>query len=148
VIEAHFRVAPTVAGGGASAVCENERIVMELGPSRGAMKQSPYGVTQGIRSKRCSKKRATRVISDGKFICRLVGDKNRAYLGTYGFQSCYNVPGIFIVQGGFCNDDVNRPEMFLAVAHSFICAIGFQNAVAGSAQYQSQRDEISWLGFD
>jgi hypothetical protein len=38
--------------------------------------------------------------------------------------------------------------MFLAVAHGLICVIGFQNVVAGSAQYQSQRYEISWLGFD
>jgi hypothetical protein len=114
----------------------------------GAVEQPPYGVIQGIRWKRCSKKRATSSVSDRHFIRRFMGEKNSAYLGPHRFESCYNFAGMFIVQDGICHDDVNRPQMFLAVTHSLIGAIGFQNAVAETAQYQRQPDEMSWLTFD
>jgi hypothetical protein len=113
----------------------------------GAVEQSPYGVIQIIRSKGCSKKRATSA-SDRHFIRRFIGEKNSAYLGPHGFESCDNFAGMFIVQDGICYDDVNRPQMFSAVTHGLICAIGFQNAVAETAQYQSQPYEMSWLTFD
>ncbi len=112
-----------------------------------AVEQSPYGVSQGIRLKWCSKKRATRGVIDSQFIRWFVGDKNSAYLGTQGFQSCYNIAGEFMFQDGFCHDDVNRLQMLLAPTRGLIWAIGFQNDVAERAQNQSQCYEISWVRF-
>jgi hypothetical protein len=39
---------------------------------------------------------ATSGVNDRDFIRRFIGEKNSAYLGPDGFESCYNVAGMFI----------------------------------------------------